>query len=140
MPDLPPSHFAFPVNSLATARAFYSEMLGCTEGRSSDSWVDFDFHGHQLVERLAAEKVRDSSTHDVGGGHAPMPHFRLVLALGEWRRLAERVCAAGTRFVVEQHVRFAEQTGELATKFLHDPSDDSLEFKAFADRKQLFAE
>ena len=44
-----PFHLAFPVHDLDTARAFWGEMMGCPEGRSSDEWIDFDFFGHQIV-------------------------------------------------------------------------------------------
>jgi extradiol dioxygenase family protein len=139
MPNLPPFHLAFPVTSLANARAFYGELLGCPEGRSSDSWVDFDFHGHQIVAHLAPEETRTVEAHDVDGDDVPVRHFGLVLEMDAWHALAERLRAAGTRFVIEPHIRFEGQPGEQATMFLRDPCGNALEFKAFADRAQLFA-
>ena len=139
MTELPPFHLAFPVTSLASARAFYGGLLGCPEGRSSDDWVDFDFHGHQIVAHLAPEEVRAATAHDVDGDAVPVRHFGLVLALDDWQALAERLRAAGTRFVIEPHVRFRGQPGEQATMFLRDPCGNALEFKAFADRTKLFA-
>ena len=139
MPELSPFHLAFPVTSLADARAFYGELLGCPEGRSSDSWVDFDFRGHQIVAHLAPQQVRAAAAHDVDGDSVPVRHFGLVLAMDEWHALAERLRTAGTKFVIEPHVRFAGQPGEQATMFLLDPSGNALEFKAFADRTRLFA-
>jgi extradiol dioxygenase family protein len=41
-----PFHLAFTVHDLAVARAFYGELLGCPEGRSAETWVDFDLYGH----------------------------------------------------------------------------------------------
>ena len=139
MTELPPFHLAFPVTSLASARAFYGGLLGCPEGRSSDDWVDFDVHGHQIVAHLAPEEVRAAATHAVDGDAVPVRHFGLVLAMDAWQALAERLRAAGTRFVIEPHIRFAGQPGEQATMFLRDPCGNALEFKAFADRAQLFA-
>ncbi|MEO9077835.1 MAG: VOC family protein [Rhodanobacter sp.] len=139
MTKLPPFHLAFPVASLAAARSFYGDLLGCPEGRSSDSWVDFDFHGHQIVAHLAPEEVRTAAAHDVDGDAVPVRHFGLVLAMGEWQALADRLKTAGTRFVIEPHVRFKGQPGEQATMFLLDPCGNALEFKAFDDRAQLFA-
>ena len=46
---------------------------------------------------------------------------------------------AGTRFVIEPPIRFEGQPGEQATMFLLDPCGNALQFKAFADRAQLFA-
>ena len=101
MHDLTPFHLAFPVTSLANARAFYGDLLGCPEGRSSDSWVDFDFHGHQIVAHLAPEEARAVAAHDVDGDDVPVRHFGLVLSMDAWQALAERLQAAGTRFVIE---------------------------------------
>ena len=139
MSDLSPFHLAFPVTSLEDARAFYGELLGCPEGRSSESWVDFDFRGHQIVAHLAPAEARPVAAHDVDGDPVPVRHFGLVLSMEEWQALADRLRAAATHFVIEPHVRFAGQTGEQATMFLRDPSGNALEFKAFADRTQLFA-
>ncbi len=139
MPTLSPFHLAFPVTSLAHARAFYGDLLGCPEGRSSAHWVDFDFRGHQIVAHLAPEEVRESVAHDVDGDKVPVRHFGLVLTMDEWQALSDRLQGAGTCFVVEPHIRFRGQPGEQATMFLLDPCGNALEFKAFADRSQLFA-
>jgi len=139
MQDLPPFHLAFPVTSLTNARAFYGDLLGCPEGRSSDSWVDFDFYGHQIVAHLAPEEARAVTVHDVDGDNVPVRRFGVVLSMDAWQALAEWLQAAGTRFVVEPHIRFKGQSGEQATMFLLDPCGNALEFKAFADRAQLFA-
>ena len=139
MSTLPPFHLAFPVTSLAKARAFYGGLLGCPEGRSSEDWVDFDFHGHQIVAHLAPEEARAVAAHEVDGDAVPVRHFGLVLAMDAWQSLADRLRAAGTRFVVEPHIRFRGQPGEQATMFLLDPCGNALEFKAFKDMGQLFA-
>jgi uncharacterized protein len=139
MSTLPPFHLAFPVTSLASARAFYGGLLGCPEGRSSEDWVDFDFHGHQIVAHLAPEEARAVPAHDVDGDAVPVRHFGLVLPMDAWQALAARLREAGTRFVVEPHIRFQGQPGEQATLFLLDPCGNALEFKAFADPSRLFA-
>ena len=139
MKELLPFHLAFPVTSLTNARAFYGNQLGCPEGRSSDSWVDFDFYGHQIVAHLAPEEARAVTAHDVDGDNVPVRHFGVVLSMDAWQALAERLWAGGTHFVVEPHIRFKGQSGEQATMFLLDPCGNALEFKAFADRAQLFA-
>lgn len=137
-----PFHLAIPVHDLADARAFYGGVLGCPEGRSSAQWVDFNLYGHQLVCHVVeAEKAeRAAASNPVDGDEVPVPHFGVVLDRPEWNALAERLRAAGTKFVVEPHVRFVGQPGEQATMFLLDPSGNALEFKAFADiEAQLFA-
>lgn len=134
-----PFHLAFPVHDLAAARGFYGDLLGCPEGRSSADWVDFDLYGHQIVAHLAPDEVGHRSTSQVDGDAVPVRHFGVVLPTDEWHRLAGRLTAAGTRFVIEPHVRFKGEVGEQATMFFLDPSGNALEFKAFADPTQLFA-
>lgn len=137
--SLRPFHLAFPVHDLAAARAFYGGVLGCREGRSSDQWIDFDFHGHQIVAHLA-EARGDAAANPVDGHDVPVPHFGVVLTMADWRTLADRVRAAGVAFGIEPHTRFVGQPGEQATMFFRDPSGNALEFKAFADDAMLFAQ
>ena len=132
-------HLAFPVHDLEAARAFYGGLLGCPEGRSSETWVDFDFYGHQVVAHLAPEEAGHRNTSAVDGEAVPVRHFGAILSMEQWHRLAERLKAAGTRFVIEPYVRFKGQVGEQATMFFLDPSGNALEFKAFGDRSQIFA-
>lgn len=137
--SLPPFHLAFPVDDLAAARWFYGELLGCSEGRSSDEWIDFDLNGHQIVAHLAPGTAGDRASNHVDGHGVPVPHFGLVLSMEAWEALAQRLRDAGTAFVIEPTVRFKGQPGEQATMFLRDPAGNALEFKAFADSAQLFA-
>jgi extradiol dioxygenase family protein len=139
MTPLPPFHLAFPVTSLAKARAFYGGLLGCPEGRSSDDWVDFSFYGHQIVAHLAPGEAGQKGTNAVDGDNVPVRHFGVVLAMDEWERLAKRLEAAGANFIIEPHVRFQGEVGEQATMFLLDPCGNALEFKAFHDVSRLFA-
>ncbi|PKP98150.1 MAG: glyoxalase [Alphaproteobacteria bacterium HGW-Alphaproteobacteria-15] len=140
---LRPFHLAFPVDNLSAARAFYGGVMGCSEGRSSDEWIDFDFHGHQIVAHLAPGKAsaknRDVANTHVDGHGVPVPHFGVVLSMDEWEALAARLRDGGCEFVIEPTIRFKGQPGEQATMFLRDPSGNALEFKAFADVGQLFA-
>lgn len=135
----PRFHLAFPVHDLAEARRFYGELLGCAEGRSSDEWVDFDFHGHQIVAHLAPGEAGHRQSNAVDGEQVPVRHFGVILDLDAWKALAERLKAAGTRFIIEPQIRFQGQPGEQATLFFLDPSGNALEFKAFADDARVFA-
>jgi extradiol dioxygenase family protein len=134
-----PFHLAFPVTSLDKARAFYGDLLGCPEGRSSLEWVDFDFFGHQIVAHLAPQEAGHRSTNAVDGDNVPVRHFGAVLAMDQWQSMADKLKAAGTRFVIEPHVRFKGEVGEQATMFCLDPCGNALEFKAFKDIGRLFA-
>ena len=137
----PRFHLAFPVRDLHEARAFYGGLLGCPEGRCSDQWVDFDFHGHQIVAHLGPEVAETpaSPTSPVDGEDVPVRHFGLILSPDDWRALARRLEAAGVKFLIEPGVRFAGGAGEQSTLFVRDPSGNALEFKAFADEAMIFA-
>ena len=132
-------HLAFPVHDLASARRFYGGLLGCPEGRSSADWVDFDFYGHQIVAHLSPEEAGHRNTSAVDGDDVPVRHFGAILSMDEWNALAAKLKDAGTKFVIEPHVRFKGQVGEQATMFFLDPSGNALEFKAFGDMSQVFA-
>ena len=134
-----PFHIAFPVHDLAAARAFYGGVLGCREGRSSDHWIDFDLFGHQIVAHLAPKGAGSAVENPVDGHDVPVPHFGVILTLADWQGLADKLRAAGTRFVIEPYIRFKGEVGEQATMFFLDPSGNALEFKAFADDGQIFA-
>jgi extradiol dioxygenase family protein len=140
---LTPFHIAVQVRDLEEARRFYKETLGCTEGRSADTWVDFNLFGHQFVVHLnpALGKEGKVTQHDghVDGHGVPVPHCGVVLEMDTFEQLAERIRRSGTPFVIEPYIRFKGQPGEQATMFLLDPSGNALEFKAFRDiEKQLF--
>ena len=135
----PPFHLAIPVDDLAAAEAFYGDVLGLPRGRSSDHWIDWNLGGHQLVTHLASGPRAAGAHNPVDGHDVPVPHFGLVLPVADFQRLAGRLRAAGTAFVIEPYVRFAGEVGEQWTMFFYDPAGNPLEFKAFADLGQLFA-
>jgi len=137
--SMPPFHLAFPVHSLSAAREFYGDLLGCSEGRSSEDWVDFNFYGHQIVAHLAPDEVGHRSTSAVDGDAVPVRHFGVVLSIPQWEALSDKLKAAGTRFIIEPHIRFKGEAGEQATMFFLDPSGNAVEVKAFANMASLFA-
>jgi extradiol dioxygenase family protein len=142
---LRPFHLAFPVRDIDEAREFYGTVLGLPEGRSSETWIDFNLYGHQVVAHLAPERAGSQSDtaslhHNPVDGHdVPVPHFGVVLEIEQWRELRDRLVEAQVQFVIEPYIRFEGQVGEQATMFFLDPSGNALEFKSFADLSQLFA-
>ncbi|BDX32767.1 glyoxalase [Mycobacterium antarcticum] len=135
---IPRFHLAIPVDDLDVARHFYGTVLGLPQGRSAESWVDWNLHGHQVVTHLAPGRA--APAHNLVDGHdVPVPHFGLLLDVDEFHRLAERLRGSGAAFVIEPYLRFAGQAGEQWTMFLLDPAGNALEFKAFADDSQVFA-
>ena len=137
--SIPPFHLAFPVHDIAVARQFYGDLLGCPEGRSSDAWVDFNFYGHQIVAHLAPEECGHKQNSEVDGHDVPVRHYGVVLSMAQWQEMADKLTAAGTKFVIEPYIRFKGEVGEQATMFFMDPSGNALEFKAFKNMESLFA-
>ena len=134
-----PFHLAFPVDDLDAARGFYKGLLECSEGRSCDKWIDFNFHGHQIVAHLAPEEVGEAKTNAVDGQAVPCRHFGLIMDMEDWHQSAERLVKAGVDFIIEPYVRFEGEVGEQATMFFNDPAGNSVELKAFKNIDQLFA-
>jgi len=131
-------HLAYHVHDLDAARAFYGGVLGCREGRSTATWVDYDFFGHQLSLHLGTP-FATSDTGRVGDHLVPMPHLGVVLELADWRALAERLVAAGADFVLPSQVRFEGRPGEQWTMFFRDPSGNPIEVKGFASLDAVYA-
>lgn len=139
MTALPLFHLAFPVADLEQTRQFYVDLLGCSVGRESDRWIDFNFYGHQITAHLQPEETTAVRASEVDGKAVPVRHFGAILEWDRWHDLAEQLKEAGIDFVIEPHVRFPGEVGEQATMFLKDPSGNALEFKSFRDISQVFA-
>ena len=137
MSNLSPFHLAIPVDNLEVCRKFYNEVLNCTEGRSSNQWVDFNFFGHQLVIHQV-EVLAKKENNPVDGKEVPVPHFGVVLEWNQWVKLSEELNDKNINFIIEPYVRFEHEAGEQATMFFLDPSGNALEFKAFKNINQLF--
>lgn len=131
-------HLAYNVTDLDTTRAFYGDLLGCDEGRSTETWVDFNFFGHQISLHLGTP-FKTQATGKVGDHMVLMPHLGVVLGMDEWQALADRLADAGIEFVIPPTLRFAGEAGEQSTMFFCDPSGNPIEVKGFADISGVFA-
>ncbi len=131
-------HFAFNVTDLDQARDFYGRVLGCREGRSTETWVDYDFFGHQISMHLGTP-FTTADTGKVGKHLVPMPHFGIILLLPEWKALAQRLQDAGIDFVLPPQVRFEGEPGEQWTMFFRDPFGNPIEVKGFRTEEAVYA-
>ena len=138
MSAIRPFHLAIPVHDLEVAREFYGDILGCSTGRESENWIDFNFFGHQLVTHLDKNMNISDSTNTVDGNRVPVPHFGIILKKKDWGTLAKKLSAANVDFIVEPRTRFKDNTGEQSTMFIKDPSGNALEFKSFQDDGHIF--
>lgn len=134
-----PFHLAFPVKDLETTREFYQGLIGCKIGRTSDSWIDFDFFGNQVTAHLNPGELQMAATNEVDGEKVPVRHFGAILEWQQWHDMVDRLREKNINFVIEPYIRFEGQPGEQATMFFYDPSGNALEFKSFKDKSHIFA-
>ena len=132
-------HLAYTVNDLDSARSFYGELLGCQEGRSTETWVDFNFFGNQLSLHLGEVVKRSKTSSKVDDISVPMPHFGCVLDWDSFHDLADKLQSAGIQFIIEPTHRFEGMPGEQATMFFEDPFQNALEFKAYQNPSEVFS-
>ena len=131
-----PFHLAIPVSNLEKSRHFYKDILGCSLGRSSDEWIDFNFFEHQLVIHKS-NSIQENKYNSVDGHDVPIPHFGVILDWEQWHKFSNRI-KGQIEFVIEPYIRFEGQKGEQATMFFLDPDNNALEFKAFKNDKMIF--
>ena len=131
-------HLAFPVKDINTTKDFYRKILNCKVGRESESWVDFNLYGHQIVAHLAPEECNDVDSNNVDGDQIPCRHFGVVLEWYEWEELSKKLDLLEINYLIRPKVRFKNKPGEQGTFFLKDPSGNVLEFKTFKNDADIF--
>ena len=132
-------HLAYTVNDLDSTRRFYGDLLGCQEGRSTESWVDFDFFGNQLSLHIGQTIKELDSDSRVDNVEVPLPHFGCVLDWDLFHNLADKLKSAGILFIIEPTIRFEGMPGEQVTMFLEDYSQNALEFKSYRNPSEIFS-
>ena len=130
-------HLAIPVLDLDSANDFYINVLGCSKGRSSSKWIDFNFYGHQLVCHEVKKSVNKDSN-DVDGNNIPVPHFGIILEWNQFQKLSADLQSKNINFIIEPTIRFKGQVGVQAIMFLKDPSNKAIEFKSFRNNDEIF--
>ena len=133
-------HLAYTVRDLESTRKFYGDLLGCQEGRSTESWVDFDFFGNQLSLHIGQTIKELESDSKVDNVEVPLPHFGCVLNWDLFHNLADKLKLAGVVFIIEPTIRFEGMPAEQATMFLEDYSQNALEFKSFRNPNEVFSQ
>jgi extradiol dioxygenase family protein len=130
-------HLAIPVLDLGAAKDFYINILGCSKGRSSAKWIDFNFYGHQLVCHEVKQSI-NKNMNDVDGNNIPVPHFGIILDWNEFHSLSTDLQSKNINFIIEPTIRFKGKVGEQAIMFLKDPSNNAIEFKSFKNNDEVF--
>ena len=136
--SLSPFHLAFPVKNLLETKLFYTNFLGCTIGRTSDDWIDFNFYGHQITAHLSPDSC-DILYNKVDDKSVPVRHFGLIMDWEDWHIAKDKLIQNKAQFIMEPYIRFKNKPGEQATLFIVDPSINGIELKAFKDKSMIFA-
>ncbi len=132
-------HYAFKVKDIPGTRKFYIDLLGCQEGRSAETWVDFNFFGHQLSAHISENFPDLDYCGKVDGIEVPIPHFGCVLEPEEFKRIQHKLESENIDFVVKPRKRYEGKPGEQWTMFVFDFSGNPLEFKAFTNQDEIFS-
>ena len=135
--EIRPFHLAFPVSNLEKTLKWYTETLGCSIGRKSNQWIDFNLYGHQIVAHLS-KKLNLSKTNNVDGEKVPIRHFGVILTYDKWDELVEKLDKRNIDFLIKPQIRFKGTKGEQKTFFIKDPDGNALEFKAFKNDSNIF--
>ena len=136
--DIPRFHIAFPVNNLENTKYFYSKILGCSLGRETDKWIDFNLFGHQIVAHFSPEDCLESNVNKVDGDLVSCRHFGVILPWDNWEIMGKMIKKKQINFMIKPKIRFKNLKGEQGTFFLKDPSGNVLEFKSFKNDSMIF--
>ena len=139
MAKLSPFHLAIPVSDLNESKKFYEKILGCSPGRFSEEWADYDFFGHQLVIHVDPNHKANKYHNEVDGKSVPIPHFGVVVPWNQFDLFSKNLKKNGVEFVIEPYTRFENLPGEQKTLFFYDNSGNALEFKSFKNMEMLFS-
>ncbi len=125
-------HLAIPISSVAQAKEFYAQNLGCTVGRENKSAVIFNFYGTQLVGHVTQDSLIRQP------GIYPR-HLGLILPTKvAWQQICDRAQEHKITFYQSPKLRFPQQTLEHYCFFLEDPFFNLLEFKYYSQPEVIF--
>ena len=131
-------HYAFKVNDIEGTRKFYVDILGCEEGRSTESWIDFNFFGHQLSAHISKQIPPADYCGMVDGINVPIPHFGCLLTTEQFSLIKEKLEQAKAHFLIPPQIRYPGKPGEQETMFVFDLSGNPIEFKSFKNEIAVF--
>lgn len=131
-------HYAFKVKDIETTRKFYVEILGCKEGRSTNSWIDFNFFGNQLSAHICNSLPKLDYCGKVDGINVPIPHFGCILEIEQFKKIQQKLESERIEFLVQPQKRYKGKVGEQYIMFVFDYSGNPLEFKAFTNKNEVF--
>jgi len=131
-------HLAFKVKDIKSTITFYHTVLGCTLGRQTEHWVDFDFFGHQLSAHVSDSIPQLDFCGKVDDQKVPIPHFGAIVEPELFKAIQDRLEKHKIDFIFKPQKRYSGQKGEQQTMFVLDFSTNPLEFKSFKRKEEIF--
>ena len=131
-------HYAFKVKDIESTRQFYIDILGCDAGRFTETWIDFNFFGHQLSAHISEHIPALDYCGQVDGKAVPIPHFGCIISNEEFDDIQHRLEKANIEFVLKPQSRYEGLRGEQKTMFVLDFSGNPIEFKSYSDSEEVF--
>ena len=135
---LHPFHYSFLVTDLNRCREFYINILQCKEGRSSSTWVDFNFFGNQISAHLTDRPHPSKPLGKVEGISVPIPHFGVILPGDVYLNLLAKVEKSNIDFIIHPQIRFKGKKEEQSIMFFLDPFSNAIEIKSFTNPQGIF--
>lgn len=114
------------------------KILGCSEGRSTKDWFDFNFFGNQFSAHVNNSISKLDYCGVVDEVNVPIPHFGCILSLKDFKVLQRKLEVHEINFMVKPQVRYKGLKGAKLTMFVQDFGRNSLEFKAFKKETEVF--
>lgn len=130
-------HLALPCVNVNKTRAFYSDVLGAKIGRSAVKWVDINLYDNQITFTECGPFKFECQSYNFNGDILPSFHFGIILDKTEWNEVLEKLKSKNCPIISK--VTFLEnKAGEHQSFFIKDPNDYTVEFKCFANSKEVF--
>jgi uncharacterized protein len=130
-------HLAFPVVNIEETINFYTTVLNAKIGRSASNWADFDLYNNQITAQ--ENNTFSKLSPNIGREGIPVNHFGIILKLSDWHQLKEELIAKNINFLIAPKIVFEGEVGEQYSFFVEDPNGYAIEFKGFADLKDVFS-
>jgi len=131
-------HLAFPIKNLNKTKEFYINLLGCSTGRSTNTWIDINFFGNQLTAQVNPDAIKLHSFFENDKFPFPTHHFGVVLPWKDWHDLQGHLTSKNIKFTINPQTVFEGEVGEQKTMFIEDPDGYFIEFKTFENLDAIF--
>ena len=117
-----PFHLSLLTDQPERQRAFYIDVLGCKLARSTATFDDFDFFGHQLTFHRRAESL-------------DLPyasfHFGAIVSWQAFDALVERLTRAAAKLIIPPTAQQSGTEDERRKLVVLDPSGYAIELKCY---------